>query len=137
MKEMYILVFLGINAWTDIRKREISLISVLAAGIAGIVWSWQDGRSLLQIGVPIVITLVFLMLSLATGGDFGMGDVWMILAFGMLAEAEEFIMDVCMGMLFAGVWSVILIVGMQKSKSTEIPFVPFLMAGYVGGLIIW
>lgn len=137
VKELCTLTFLGVNAWTDIRKKEVSLISVLAAGVSGIVWSWQSGRGLLQVIISAGIGLAFLALSFITREALGMGDAWMLLAFGMMVETEEFVTDICMGMLLAGAWSMILLVVLKKNRNTEIPFVPFLLAGYVGGLVIW
>lgn len=137
VKQLGTLFFLGINAWTDIKRKEISLLSVGIAGLTGLVWFWQSGREWIQIAIPIGIVLLFLALSIGTRGALGMGDVWIILAFAMLVEMEEFVMDLCMGILLAGAWSVILLFGMKRSRNTEIPFVPFLLAGYVGGLLLW
>ena len=41
-----------------------------------------------------------------------------------------------MGMICSAVWSGIMMMGFCRKGSTEIPFVPFLLAGYLGGFLI-
>lgn len=40
------------------------------------------------------------------------------------------------GMICSAVWSGIMMMGFCRKGSTEIPFVPFLLAGYLGGFLI-
>lgn len=137
MKEISTLVFLGLNAWMDIKKKEISLMTAAVFAITGIVWSFYCGRSWMQAVIPLVTGVAFLMLSLATRGAVGMGDAWILLALGMMLGTEEFLWTLCLGMMLAGIWALILLVVFRKKRHTEFPFVPFLLAGYVGGLALW
>jgi len=137
VREVGTLIFLGINAWMDIRKREISLLIAAIFAVAGAIGSIVSGRSLLQMLIPMGIVLIFLGLSVITNGAVGMGDVWILLALGLMMDTEEFLGTLCIGMLLAGGWSLILLVIVKKNRHTEIPFVPFLLAGYMGGLIRW
>ena len=42
----------------------------------------------------------------------------------------------CIGFFLAAFWSGILLVIRKKSRDTEIPLMPFLLAGYIGGVLI-
>lgn len=137
MREVCTLVFLGVNAWLDIRKKEVSLLTVVIFSAAGVLWYVENGRNFMEAVVPLGMGLMFLALSLLTSGSVGLGDAWMLLALGLMLETGEFLGTLCIGMLLAGGWALILLVIRKKSRHTEIPFVPFLLAGYVGGLLLW
>lgn len=136
MKELCTLAFLGVNAWLDIRKKEISLLSVVIFAAAGAVRYIESGRSMMEVIMPLGIGLVFFTLSLLTSGSVGLGDAWILLALGLILETGEFLGTLCIGMLLAGGWALILLVIRKKSRNTEIPFVPFLLVGYVGGMLL-
>ncbi len=137
MKEVCTLVFLGINAWMDVKKKEISLVSVGFFSALGFLWLFYRGGGLLEAAVPLGIGVFFMALSFASGGAVGMGDVWVLLALGLMLGAERFLWTLCIGMLLAGGWALILLVVLKKNRHTEISFVPFLLAGYVGGMLFW
>lgn len=65
-----------------------------------------------------------------------MGDVCLVLALGTVTFLEEFIVSLTAGMLLSAVYSMILLTVFHKSRKTEIPFAPFLLAGYIGGLFL-
>lgn len=136
IKELSVLLFLGINTCMDIRKKEISLLAVLVFALYGMLWSIQSGRSILQAGVPIGTGLAVLIFSFLTEGAAGPGDGWILMALGTVLETEEFLPAVCMGSFFAGGCALLLLMTKKAKRRTEIPFVPFLLAGYVGGLIL-
>ena len=39
MREFCVLVFLGLNSWLDIKKREISLVLAAMLATAGMIWT--------------------------------------------------------------------------------------------------
>lgn len=135
MREWCILALLGINTWTDVKKREVSLVSVAGFGIIGLAWGlWKDAftwQYLLSGG----LCTCFLGLSVLTKGAVGMGDCLLLLALGVLLEPEEFLAVVFLGMLCCAVWAAVILAVFRKGRNTEIPFVPFLLLGYMGNLL--
>ena len=79
-----------------------------------------------EISIP--VTLLF--------GQVGMGDGWLLMALGCMMRMESYIQTACIGMLLAAACSGILLLVFRKNKKTEIPLVPFLLLGYVGGMVI-
>lgn len=130
------LLFLLFSSFLDIRKREISIPVTLLFGLAGVVYSVRTGRTMTDYLIPIGIGILILGGSVLTRGQVGMGDGWMLLALGCMLRMECYIQMACIGMLLAAAYSGVLMLVFRKNRKTEIPLVPFLLLGYVGGMII-
>ena len=130
------LLFLLFSSFLDIRKREISIPVTLLFGLAGVVYSVRTGRTMTNYLIPLGIGILILGGSVLTRGQVGMGDGWMLLALGCMLRMECYIQMACIGMLLAAAYSGVLMLVFRKNRKTEIPLVPFLLLGYVGGMII-
>ena len=130
------LLFLLFSSFLDIRKREISIPVSLLFGLAGVVYSVRTGRTMTDYLIPLGIGILILGGSVLTRGQVGMGDGWMLLALGCMLRMECYIQMACIGMLLAAAYSGVLMLVFRKNRKTEIPLVPFLLLGYVGGMII-
>lgn len=130
------LLFLLFSSFLDIRKREISIPVTLLFGLAGVVYSVRTGRTMTDYLIPLGIGTLILVGSVLTRGQIGMGDGWMLLALGCMLRMECYIQMACIGMLLAAAYSGVLMLVFRKNRKTEIPLVPFLLLGYVGGMII-
>lgn len=136
MKEVGMLVFLVINAWRDWRKREIFLPSIVLMLVWGL-WEmhgqelWRQ-QILAGMGTGMILGAV----SLVTKGAVGMGDVLLITVLGLFMKPEVFLSMLSLGMFFAAMYSLLLLTIKRKAGNTEIPFVPFLLAAYVGGMCL-
>ena len=136
MKELCTVVFLAMNSWLDIRRREISLLLTVVYAGCGIICSILQGRKIQDVLIPAGIGIFFLAAGLISRGAIGAGDCWILLALGALLDTETYIRMLCIGFFLAAFWSGILLVIRRKSRKTEIPLVPFLLAGYIGGILI-
>ena len=137
MREFCVLVFLGLNSWMDIKKREISLVLAAMLAAAGMIWTVYRGTVSIERLLPIMAGISFLGISVITRGAMGMGDGWILLALGTVLMPEEFFSMLFAAMLISAAWAGILLWLFRKKGNTEIPFVPFLMLGYLGKLILW
>ena len=136
VKELCTVVFLAMNSWLDIRRREISLLLTLVYAGCGIIYSILQGRKIQDVLIPAGSGILFLAAGLISRGAIGAGDCWILLALGALLDTETYIRMLCIGFFLAAFWSGILLVIRRKSRKTEIPLVPFLLAGYIGGILI-
>ena len=136
VKELRTVVFLAMNSWLDIRRREISLLLTVVYAGCGIIYSILQGRKIQDVLIPAGIGILFLAAGLISRGAIGAGDCWILLALGALLDTETYIRMLCIGFFLAAFWSGILLVIRRKSRKTEIPLVPFLLAGYIGGILI-
>lgn len=136
VKELCTVVFLVMNSWLDIRRREISLLLTVVYAGCGIIYSILQGRKIQDVLIPAGIGILFLAAGLISRGAIGAGDCWILLALGALLDTETYIRMLCIGFFLAAFWSGILLVIRRKSRKTEIPLMPFLLAGYIGGILI-
>ena len=136
VKELCTVVFLAMNSWLDIRRREISLLLTVVYAGCGIIYSILQGRKIQDVLIPAGIGILFLAAGLISRGAIVAGNCWILLALGALLDTETYIRMLCIGFFLAAFWSGILLVIRRKSRKTEIPLVPFLLAGYIGGILI-
>ena len=123
--EICMMAFLGINTWTDIRKKEICFPVFCLFLVGGILWRITEG-----IGIFAAI------ISALTGGEIGAGDGLLIIAMGSVMTAGELIGILFAALLLCGIYSGIQLLVLKKQRDIEIPFVPFLLAGYLGGVFL-
>ncbi len=107
------------------------LYGILGTGEA--IW---HGRVDWSFWIAIGIGALFLGLSLLTCGGIGMGDGWLLAALGTMLGVEEFLTALCLGLVCAALWALVLLIVCNCGKNTEIPFVPFLLLGYIGGFCL-
>lgn len=136
IKQWGILIFLGINSWIDIRKREISLLLTGAFAVAAVLCLVYRGEFSAKMFLPVGIGLLFVGMSIATEGAVGMGDGLVMIALAVAMETEEFFIMLLCALAVSAVWAGILLVPLQKSRHTQIPFIPFLLLGYAGSLLL-
>ena len=137
MREFCVLVFLGLNSWMDIKRREISLVLATMLAATGMIWTVYRGTVSIERLLPIMTGVSFLGISVITRGAMGMGDGWILLALGTVLMPEEFFSMLFAAMLISAAWAGILLWFFRKKGNTEITFVPFLMLGYLGKLFLW
>ena len=137
MKEICVLSFLAWNTWTDIRRKQISLSVTAFFGAAGLVMAVYRGQISWEVLISFAIGGIFLALGILTGGAVGMGDGWILLALGTVLTLKEYLTVLLTGMFCCAGWAVFLLMFRRSGKETEIPFVPFLFLGYLGGVWIW
>ena len=135
MERICILVFLGINSWKDIRAREVSLLTIGIFGIAGMV----RACFLRTLSVDLVWTActgaAVIGLSIISKGAVGMGDGLLLLSLGTVLPFGELLSAFLLGLFCCYFWGIMVLIVSGNGKKAEMPFVPFLMLGYIGGLI--
>lgn len=136
VKETGILLLLFGNAWKDLRKKEISLFLVAVMMAWGLLETAGQERGWMQLACGLGAGAAAGALSLAAGGAVGMGDAFLLAALGLLLTPERFLTVTFLGLLLAGIYSLVLLTIKRKRRDTEIAFVPFLLAAYVGGLCL-
>lgn len=136
VKDICVLIFLGINSWTDIRKRQVSLLSIVIFAICGTAWSISSKVKVLDFFLCAGIGLIFVGISIFTEDAVGMGDGWLIMALGTVIQPVELFSVIFIAVMCSAVWAGITLAIFHRKGCTEIPFVPFLLIGYLGGMIL-
>lgn len=126
-------------AGQDARTHRISDRSVLTFGILAAVerllcpeLPWQAVCfGFFAVSVPLLFLAVW------KRGAVGGGDVKLMAAGGILFGANGIWQAFCMGILLAGVWTVVMILCKKVNRKTRIPLGPFLCAGMVISLSLF
>ena len=121
VEDVWIMGHLLLLSLQDIRDRELSFAVLLEFLGTGLICAFVTGTE-----VCLWPGMTLLLLAAASGEKIGYGDGWLILGMGMWCSAEEIVSVLLMGCVLctgAGI--------LRKEK--ELPFVPFLTAGYIAG----
>jgi len=138
IREGILLAFLGINTVSDIKTKKILSWSAWAFGVFGILYGFISGELNLLLAMTTVLPgIVFLIISRITDESMGYGDGIVVLIMGTYIGIQKLVSSLMIALLFAAAWSIILLVFLKKKKQAEFPFVPFVLLGYLGGLLIW
>lgn len=120
---------------SDLRKKSIPLPLAAGGPVCSAVWmlfritrenmSWAE---FVSAGMP---GALMMGLSMLTGGRVGLGDGMVLLAIGFLLGFRDTSAILLIGLLLSSFWSVILLVRKKAEKESRIPWMPFLLAGYI------
>ena len=80
---------------------------------------------------------VMLALAKLTREQIGYGDGLLLVSLGLFLGCEKTIFIVCGAMLVSFLVSVMILLLKKGNKKTQIPFVPCMMAGYLGMLLLF
>lgn len=129
-------LFLMINGYLDWKKHEISLISILVFGVAGIgsnlglsYQHWSEMLGGFAVGI-FVIVLGFL-----TKEAIGFGDGLLLGVIGIWLGFRETLQILVIGLILCAVITGVLVLGKRIPGEERIPLVPFLLLAFVGRMI--
>lgn len=130
-------VFLLIEGIRDLQKHKVSMITVMIAGILGVIFQFviiqENG---LKIIGGILIGIVLLLLAKMTREKIGYGDGWIFVVTGIYLGFHSNMYLLLLSLFLASLVSICLLVFKKVNKKTELPFVPFILPGYLLLLVI-
>ena len=135
VEQFCILAFLGINSLKDLRTREVSMLTIGIFAFGGVIRACLMGNICMEWAAAICLGAAMIALSVMTKGAVGMGDGFIMMALGTVLSFRELLEAFLLGLVCCSVGGIILLFLPGTRKKTEIPFVPFLLLGYIGGLI--
>ena len=127
------LIFEGI---TDYRYKSVAVKPIILFGFLEILCGFfvlhMEPVAMLLGAVPGACMMLF---SKGTGGVIGMGDGAVICVAGILSGALGILMVILLGGFLAAMVSAFLLVLRRVRLKQEIPFLPFVAAGYLGVML--
>jgi len=137
IRQILVLFFLGGNGLYDIRKREISIASVIVFVIASLPLNkWTGQLSWYEVVLGAFAGVVLLVISKLTAESIGYGDGLVALVMGLYVGIWKSLSVLFCGLLFASIFSIILVNVKKRGWKSKIPFIPFLLISYVVNLAI-
>lgn len=129
MKEI-VFLYLLINGWTDYKTGEVDLrYTVAMAGITGI---YKAGMGTLAHWWGILPGLLLLVIAVNRKEKIGSGDGWIVMATGWALGMEKVWNLLMIAFLAAGGVGLFYLF-LKKKQVKDIPFVPFLLLGFLVG----
>jgi leader peptidase (prepilin peptidase)/N-methyltransferase len=116
----------------DLIRKEVSLLPIGIMAAMGALCSvlageWTGIYVLLQF-LPGVLVMIFAKLSREY---VGYGDGWVLLSLGCFLSVDDLVGLCMISLTCAGLVALFMILVMRRGRQTQIPFVPFLLIGYV------
>lgn len=129
-------LYLSVLSWMDIRRRQLCLRLLLSGFPASVVSGFfvSDLPAVLLIAGG-AVGVLFLCVSRVTGEAFGYGDSILIVILGSFLGFWNIISLVTAAFLLAAVFSVWMMAVKGFTRKSAFPFVPFLTAAYLGGIL--
>lgn len=131
---MYLL-FLLIHVVTDLREHRIYVVVLAAQAFAGIVLRICSGQGWFPPVPSFLPGLFCLTAGRMSGEKIGYGDGWMILVGGWYLPLWQMLTQLLWGSLSACLYAGVVWVLGKADPEKEIPFAPFFLIGYWGGIL--
>lgn len=132
IKNIVFAIGLGILGGEDLRTKNISMIIVGIWAVIGIIIQMLNGDLICINRLVAMIPGVFLYFFAKISGEkVGFGDAWTIIVMGIYMDIGDVLIVGVFSITISGIVALLLIVIWKKKRDYEIPFIPFLFAGYL------
>ncbi|WP_090167385.1 prepilin peptidase [Pseudobutyrivibrio sp. 49] len=133
MMEAFGLVCLyTLTAYDDLRERQVRVIEIIIFGIIGILINmFCKSHSLSSVFGGVAIGCLVLIFSYLSKEKIGKGDALLIIITGIYLGFRGTLTLLWISSILAAVVGTILVKKYQAKKDMELPFVPFLLMGYL------
>lgn len=133
MKNVIVLLYLGILAGMDVRKRQISLALTGVLFLVGVGWQiLVEHTSWLEWLLSLLPGAGFLILSFVSREQVGYGDGLLLLTVGIWLGFGQTFGVVTLGLVLCSVLCGVLLMKKKMRRQDSVPLVPFLLLGFVG-----
>lgn len=132
MESIGILGMFGLCTIDDIRYRKIRASWVCLFGMVGVLLHIFFGKnSIYSMLGGAALGVIFYILSIVTKEKVGKGDALLIGVMGIFLGFAKTLEMIWLASILAGIVGCGLMIIKKKEKNYELPFVPFLLAGYL------
>lgn len=132
MREIGLFIFYGLTAFDDIKTKQVRMLEIIVFGILGIivniVWPVKSFESII---CGFLVGIVLYVFSILTNEKIGKGDCFIIMVSGLYLGFIDVLVLIWISSLLALIYGLITIKRLKKDSSYEIPFVPFLLSGFL------
>ena len=132
MTRIILLGMLVLYALEDIWKKRISVRYLWIFGAAGIAINlFQKSISVPDMLLGAAVGVALVVVSLLTRGSIGLGDGFLLMTAGVFLGGSSVLELLFISLLYAALVSLGMLAFRRWKQKREIPFVPFLLLGYL------
>ncbi len=114
----------------DIKTKRIGIIPIMAMMLLLIIFARMRGTGMTEVILGILPGAAAALISLITRGKIGIGDALLIIAIGIGCGFYMTLEIWMTALLLSAVFGIVMLALKKATGKTEIPFVPFLLAGF-------
>lgn len=137
-------ILLIIESVSDFKKKEVNLMATVLLFLVGIVRFAMIGNEsevfitkelsrIVVFLISVIPGMIILIISIITKGSIGMGDGIVVTGMGLWMPTEELLKVLIAGFFLSSIYAVFCCCVRKKGMRYEIPFIPFLLMGYIVG----
>lgn len=137
VNNLSVFVMLGICSMEDIKNKRIQLKWLAGFAAEGIwIWCVLTKQPVLQILAAMFPGMLLSLFSYISQGGIGFGDGLLVMVIGVFLGAADTIQVLLYAVFLSALWALFLFTVKKKGKEHEIPFIPFLMAAFIGYIML-
>lgn len=145
MEEIGLVCLFGLTAFDDIKTKQVRLAEIIGFGALGLLFNAiYQPHSLLSIFGGVMIGCLIYIYSIVSNEKIGKGDGLIVMVAGLYLGFSETVMLLWISSTLAAVVGTIMVKKHGARMDIELPFVPFLLMGYllidivntIGGIIV-
>ncbi len=126
------LIFLLQASYTDIKERSIyTPVCVVFAAAFLLIRFIKGGSGLMILIFPLMVFLSLFLFSRFSKSAFGEGDAWALASLSVSLYIGDFLYTLFLSLVFSGITGVFLILLFKRKSGITLPFMPFVLAGYL------
>lgn len=131
-----VIVIMGICAVMDCLWKKVWMPLVWGMGVYILIWTLMSGefsgeRIMTQLLPGVLVAVILYTASVLTQGQIGRADGIVMGMLVMAAGMEQGICFMAYSLFYAFAVAVFLVAFLRKKRKTRIPFLPFLLLGYL------
>lgn len=120
----------------DLKWKKVWTLPVVILSVLALVYRIWFGTTVFELLFGLVPGGIMILLSYATRESIGIGDGLVLGALGLFCGIKKTVAVLGMALVLVAMLAVILLIMRKAGRKTELPFLPFLCAGYLL-CIVW
>ncbi len=122
-------------SFQDIKRKSVGVIPILMLALINVIFFILIGYEPLRLLTAVIPGLFSVLVSISTDGKMGLGDGLILIALGIACGWDKILAIWLVALVLSAVIGIILIIMKKADIKTSLPFVPFILAGYVSFVI--
>ena len=145
METVGLVCLYGLTAFDDIRTKQVKVLEIMFFGVLGILFNLIcKPYSLINVAGGVMVGGLLYLFSVLSKEKIGKGDSLIVMVSGLFLGFHNTLLLLWVSSLIAAIIGTVIVKKHGKEMDLELPFIPFLLIGYLvicivntlGGLVV-